>query len=383
MMLAMFALTFGPIGSVLSDGVEFLVGEVFAGWVSSALATAQVAPWVEALLVDGIIAGVGGVLTFLPQIALLFLFLSILEDSGYMARAAFIMDRLLRRFGLSGKAFIPMLMGFGCTVPAVMGARTMENEKDRRMTIMLVPFMSCSARLPVYGLMSAAFFPRYSGLVVFSLYVIGILFAIASGIILKRTMFQGEPAAFLLELPPYRLPTFKNCAMHVWEKVRGFLVKAGTLILAMSVVLWFLQSFGPGFTMVEDASGSFLGLIGGAIAPVLRPLGFGTWQAAVALLSGLIAKEAVVSSMSMFYGFSLGASGAVVASALSGTFQTPVAAYAFLVFVLLYVPCVAAVSTIHKEMASTKWTIRSVLWQVGAAYLGAFLVYQVGSLIVG
>ena len=383
MMLAMFAITFGPIGSFLSDGVEFLVGEVFAGWVAAALTAAQVAPWVESLLVDGVIAGVGGVLTFLPQIALLFLFLSILEDSGYMARAAFIMDRLLRRFGLSGKAFIPMLMGFGCTVPAVMGARTMENEKDRRMTIMLVPFMSCSARLPVYGLMSAAFFPKYSGLVVFSLYVIGILFAIASGLILKKTMFQGEPAAFLLELPPYRLPTFKNCAMHVWEKVRGFLVKAGTLILAMSVVLWFLQSFGPGFTMVEDASGSFLGLIGGAIAPLLRPLGFGTWQAAVALLSGLIAKEAVVSSMSMFYGFSLGASGAVVASALSGTFQTPVAAYAFLVFVLLYVPCVAAVSTIRKEMNSTKWTIRSILWQVCAAYLGAFLVYQIGSLIAG
>ncbi|WP_297717282.1 ferrous iron transport protein B [Intestinimonas sp.] len=383
MMLAMFAITFGPVGSFLSDGVEYLVGEVFAGWVASALTAAQVAPWVESLLVDGVISGVGGVLTFLPQIALLFLFLSILEDSGYMARAAFIMDRLLRRFGLSGKAFIPMLMGFGCTVPAVMGARTMENEKDRRMTIMLVPFMSCSARLPVYGLMSAAFFPRYSGLVVFSLYVIGILFAIVSGVILKKTMFQGEPAAFLLELPPYRLPTFQNCAMHVWEKVRGFLVKAGTLILAMSVVLWFLQSFGPGFAMVEDASDSFLGLVGGFIAPVLRPLGFGTWQAAVALLSGLIAKEAVVSSMSMFYGFSLGASGAVVASALSGTFQTPVAAYAFLVFVLLYVPCVAAVSTIHKEMNSAKWTLRSVLWQIGAAYLGSFLVYQIGSLIVG
>ena len=382
MMLAMFALTFGP-GQALSDGVDVLISGYFAGAVRSVLAAAGTAPWVEALLVDGVIAGVGGVLTFLPQIAILFLFLSFLEDSGYMARAAFIMDRLLRRFGLSGKAFIPMLMGFGCTVPAVMGARTMENEKDRRMTIMLVPFMSCSARLPVYGLMSAAFFPRYSGLVVFSLYVIGILFAIVSGVILKKTMFKGEPAAFVLELPPYRLPTFKNCAMHVWEKVRGFLVKAGTLILAMSVVLWFLQSFGPGFTMVDDAANSFLGIIGGVIAPVLRPLGFGTWQAAVALLSGLIAKEAVVSSMSMFYGFSLGASGAVVASALSGTFQTPLAAYAFLVFVLLYVPCVAAVSTIRKEMDSAKWTIRSILWQLAAAYLGSFLVYQIGSLLLG
>ena len=382
MMLAMFALTFGPIGSFLSDGVEFLVGDLFAGWVGGALTAAGVAPWVHALLVDGVIAGVGGVLTFLPQIALLFLFLSILEDSGYMARAAFIMDRLLRRFGLSGKAFIPMLMGFGCTVPAVMGARTMENEKDRRMTIMLVPFMSCSARLPVYGLLSAAFFPRYSGLVVFSLYLIGICFAIVSGLILKRTLFQGEPAAFLLELPPYRLPTLKNCALHVWEKVRGFLVKAGTLILAMSVVLWFLQSFGPGFVMVADQADSFLGRIGGLLAPLLRPLGFGTWQAAVALLSGLIAKEAVVSSMSMFYGFSLGASGAVVASALSGTFQTPLAAYAFLVFVLLYVPCVAAVSTIRKEMNSAKWTLVSIAWQVGAAYLGALLVYQIGSLFL-
>ena len=383
MMLAMFAITFGPLGSLLSDGVGHLVGEVFAGWLDGVLTATGVAPWVNSLVVEGIIGGVGGVLTFLPQIALLFLFLSLLEDSGYMARAAFIMDRLLRRFGLSGKAFIPMLMGFGCTVPAVMGARTMENEKDRRMTIMLVPFMSCSARLPVYGLMSAAFFPQYSGLVVFSLYVIGLLFAIGSGIILKKTMFQGEPAAFVLELPPYRLPTLKNCLMHVWEKVRGFLVKAGTLILAMSVVLWFLQSFGwnGGLAVVDDAGQSFLGLIGGAIAPLLRPLGFGTWQAAVALLTGLVAKEMVVSSMSLFYGFAVTASGATVAAAMSGTFQTPVAAYAFLVFVLLYVPCVAAVSTIHKEMNSTKWTLRSIAWQIGAAYLGAFLVYQIGSLL--
>ena len=381
MMLGMFALTFGPVGSLLSDGVEHLVG-LLGVWADAGLAAAQVEPWVNSLLVEGVIAGVGGVLTFLPQIALLFLFLSFLEDSGYMARAAFIMDRLLRRFGLSGKAFIPMLMGFGCTVPAVMGARTMESEKDRRMTIMLVPFMSCSARLPVYGLFTAAFFPRYGGLVVFSLYLLGLLFAIGSGLILKKTMFQGEAAAFVMELPPYRLPTLKNCLMHVWERVRGFLVKAGTLILAMSVVLWFLQSFGPGFLMVHDAADSFLGHIGAGLAPLLIPLGFGTWQAAVSLLTGLIAKEAVVSSMSMFYGFQLGASGAAVASALSGSFPTPLAAYSFLVFVLLYVPCVAAVSTIHKEMNSLRWTVRSVVWQLGAAYLGSFLVYQLGSLIL-
>ena len=273
MMLCMFALTFGP-GQMLADGVDALIGGWFAGGVRSLLAAAGTAPWVEALLVDGVIAGVGGVLTFLPQIAILFLFLSFLEDSGYMARAAFIMDRLLRRFGLSGKAFIPMLMGFGCTVPAVMGARTMENEKDRRMTIMLVPFMSCSARLPVYGLLTAAFFPQYGGLVVFSLYLLGLLFAIGSGILLKKLVFQGEPAAFVLELPPYRLPTLKNIALHVWEKVKGFLVKAGTLILAMSVLLWFLQSFGiegGTFGMVSNEEASILGFVGGLLAPLFAP----------------------------------------------------------------------------------------------------------------
>ena len=383
MMLAMFAITFGP-GQILSDGVDTLISGVFAGWVRSVLQATQVAPWVESLLVDGIITGVGGVLTFLPQIAILFLFLSFLEDSGYMARAAFIMDRLLRRFGLSGKAFIPMLMGFGCTVPAVMGARTMENEKDRRMTIMLVPFMSCSARLPVYGLMTAAFFPHCGGVVVFSLYILGLIFAIISGIILKKLVFKGEPAAFVLELPPYRLPTLKNMALHVWEKVRGFLVKAGTLILAMSVLLWFLQSFGwhGGLVMVEDASQSLLGAVGSFIAPVFRPMGFGTWQAAVALLTGLVAKEMVVSSMSLFYGVSVTASGATIAAALSGTFASPAAAYAFLVFVLLYVPCVAAVSTIYREMNSLKWTLASIAWQLCAAFLGSFLAYQVVSLLL-
>lgn len=383
MMLVMFSLTFGPVGSVLSNGVEILVGKWFSGWVDGILTAAGVSTWVNDLLVDGVISGVGGVLTFLPQIALLFLCLSILEDSGYMARAAFIMDRLLRRFGLSGKAFIPMLMGFGCTVPAVMGARTMENEKDRRMTIMLVPFMSCSARLPIYGLISAAFFSQYAGLVVFSLYMIGLLFAICSGIILKKTMFRGEPAAFVLELPPYRLPTLKNCAMHVWEKVRGFLIKAGTLILAMSVLLWFLQSFtwNGGLMMTDNAEGSFLGMIGGFIAPILRPLGFGTWQASVALLTGLVAKEAVVSSMSLFYGFSVRDSGSVVAAALSDTFKTPAAAYAFLVFVLLYVPCLASVATIRKEMNSLNWTLRSIGWQLMCAFLGSFLAYRIGMML--
>ncbi len=383
LMLVMFSLTFGP-GQALSDGVDWFFSDWLATRVDWALTQTGVAPWVNSLLVDGIISGVGGVITFLPQIAILFLFLSFLEDSGYMSRAAFIMDRLLRRFGLSGKAFIPMLMGFGCTVPAIMGARTMENEKDRRMTIMLVPFMSCSARLPVYGLIAAAFFPNYAGVVIFSLYVLGLLCAIVSGILLRKTMFKGEPAAFVLELPPYRLPTARNCLMHVWERVRGFLVKAGTLILAMSIVLWFLQSFGitgQGLQMVDDAGQSILGAIGSFIAPVFAPLGFGAWQAAVALLAGLVAKEAVVSSLCLLYGFSTLDAGSTIAAALSSTFQTPVAAYAFLVFILLYVPCVAAVSTLYREMNSLRWTVRSILWQLCAAWLVSFVVFQVGSLL--
>ena len=294
-MLVMFVITFGPFGSWLQDGVSALI-DLFSGWLEGALSAAGAPDVLISLACDGIISGVGGVLSFLPQIALLFFFLSFLEDSGYMSRAAFIMDRLLRRFGLSGKAFIPMLMGFGCSVPAIMGARTMENEKDRRMTILLVPFMSCSAKLPVYGLLSAAFFGPWAGLVVFGLYVTGMVMGVISGLIFKHTLFAGEPAPFVLELPPYRLPSLGNMMTHVWQKVKGFLVKAGTLILLMSMVLWLLQSFDFSLHMVEDASRSMLGIIGGWIAPVFAPLGFGYWQAAVALLTGLVAKEMVVSS---------------------------------------------------------------------------------------
>ena len=288
------------------------------------------------------------------------------------------MDRLLRRFGLSGKAFIPMLMGFGCTVPAVMGARTMENEKDRRMTILLIPFMSCSAKLPVYGLISAAFFGPWAGLVVFGLYVIGMLVGILSGLFFKKSLFVGEPAPFVLELPPYRLPSLGNMLTHVWQKVKGFLIKAGTLILLMSVILWLLQSFDFSLHMVEDTSQSMLGTLGGLIAPIFAPLGFGHWQAAVALLTGLIAKEMVVSSLSMFYGFSLTAASSQVATAMVGF--TPLSAFSMLVFILLYVPCVAAVSTLFKELNSPKWAWFSIFWQLGCAYVVSLLVYQLGSL---
>lgn len=378
-MLAMFVITFGPFGSLLSD----LVGagiDVLSTWLGTFLEGAGVSHVLVSLVCDGVIAGVGGVLTFLPQIALLFFFLSFLEDSGYMARAAFIMDRLLRRFGLSGKAFIPMLMGFGCSVPAIMGARTMENEKDRRMTILLVPFMSCSARLPVYGLISAAFFGPWAGLVIFGLYVIGMTMGILSGLLFKHTLFAGEPAPFVLELPPYRMPSLGNIMTHVWQKVKGFLVKAGTLILLMSIVLWLLQSFDFSLHMVDNAEGSMLGVLGSVIAPVFAPLGFGHWQAAVALLTGLIAKEMVVSSLSMFYGFPLTATSAQVAAAMLGF--TPLSAFSMLVFVLLYVPCVAAVSVLFKEMNSPKWAWFSIAWQIGCAYLVSLLVYQVGRLFL-
>ena len=378
-MLVMFVITFGPFGSWLSD----LVGlgmDALGVWLETALGAVGVSHVLISLICDGIIGGVGGVLVFLPQIALLFFFLSFLEDSGYMSRAAFIMDRLLRRFGLSGKAFIPMLMGFGCSVPAIMGARTMENEKDRRMTILLVPFMSCSAKLPVYGLISAAFFGPWAGLVVFALYMIGIVTGIASGLFFKHTLFAGEPAPFVLELPPYRLPSLGNMMTHVWQKVRGFLIKAGTLILLMSMVLWLLQSFDFSLHMVEDASASMLGTLGSIIAPIFTPCGFGHWQAAVALLTGLIAKEMVVSSLSMFYGFSLTAASRAVAAAMTGF--TPLSAFSMLVFILLYVPCVAAVSTLFKEMNSPKWAWFSIAWQLGCAYVLSTLVYQVGSLIL-
>lgn len=378
MMLIMFVLTFGTVGTWLGDMMSLGI-DTLSGAVCNALENIGAAPWLISLVTDGIISGVGGVLTFLPQIALLFFCLSLLEDSGYMSRAAFIMDRVLRRFGLSGKAFIPMLMGFGCTVPAVMGARTMENEKDRRMTILLVPFMSCSAKLPVYGLITSAFFGAKAGIIVFSLYVLGMLAAIVSGIIFKHTLFKGDTAAFVLELPPYRMPSVKNTLRHVWERVKGFLVKAGTLIFAMSVVLWFLQSFDLRLNMVESPSDSILGALGGLIAPVFKPLGFGMWQACVALLTGFVAKEAVVSSLSMFYGFSLTATGAAVAAAMTGF--TPLSAFSFLVFTLLYVPCVAAVSTIRREMHSTKWTAFSVFWQLLVAYIASFAVYQIGLLL--
>ncbi len=374
-MFVMFSLTFGPIGTFFSDLVDKLFSGVLAPAVSSFLLSANAPEWTHSLLVDAVIGGIGGILVFLPQIAILFLFLSILEDSGYMARAAFIMDRFLRKLGLSGKSFIPMLMGFGCTTPAVMATRTLENEKDRRLTIILTPFMSCGARLPIYALFAGAFFPQNQGLVVFSMYILGIIVAILAGIILKKTLFKGNQAPFVMELPAYRLPSITTILLHVWEKTKGFLVKAGTIIFAMSVVIWFLQNFSFNLSFISDSESSILASLGKLLAPLFAPLGFGNWQSAVALITGLIAKESVVSTLTVLYS----GLGLPIGEALKTVF-TPACAYGFMVFTLLYTPCISAFATIKREMNSAKWTTFTLIFQIAVAYLFAFVAYRIGLL---
>ena len=375
-MLLMFSLTFGTVGTFLSDLIDMLINDGLSPLITNILDASQAPVWTYKLLIDAILGGVGGILTFLPQIAILFLCLSILEDSGYMARAAFITDRFLRKLGLSGKSFIPMIMGFGCTTPAVMATRTQENVNERRMTIMLIPFMSCGAKLTIYALFAGAFFTAYQGLVVFSMYLIGFIVAILLGLILKKTIFKGNMAPFIMELPPYRLPMPLSVLRNTWEKCKGFIVKAGTIIFAMSIVIWLLQNFSPSLRLVEDSSQSIFGIIGTAIAPIFAPLGFGTWEASVSLLSGLVAKEAVVSTMGVLYG----AASTGLVGAISTAF-TPLSAFTFMVFCLLYVPCISAFVTIKKEMGSLKWALASAMMQIGIAYIVSLIIFQVGSLI--
>lgn len=378
-MALVFFITFGPLGSWMTDGLDHLIGR-FTEWARTGLAGLRASPWAVSLVCDGVIAGVGSIVSFFPQILLLFFFLSILEDSGYMARAAFIMDKLLHKTGLSGRSFVPMLMGFGCSVPGVMAARTLENERDRRMTIMLTPFMSCSAKMPVYALFIAAFFPKHGGLVVFGLYAAGLLVAIGCAMILKRTVLKGGHAPFVMELPPYRMPTLKTLWMHLYERIKDFAVRAGTILLAASIVIWFLQSFDFQMHMLapEEAGNSILAFFGRRIAPLFKPLGFGFWQASVALVTGLVAKEAVLGTLTILYN---PASDAAMYAVLQGVFS-PVAALSFLVFVLLYMPCVAAFSAIRREMNSWKWAIGSMAFQTGVAWLVSFAVYQFGTLFV-
>ncbi|MDE1384212.1 ferrous iron transport protein B [Bacillus paralicheniformis] len=374
-MYLMFMLTFDWLGVPLSDALDGFIGGPLTEWTASALAAMGASPFIEALILDGIIAGVGGVLVFVPQIFILFFFISVLEDSGYMARVAMVMDRLMEAIGLNGKAFIPLIIGFGCNVPGVMAARTVEQPKERLLTIMLMPFMSCSARLPVYALFAGAFFAAHQAFVVLSLYVLGIAAALVLAKFLSSSKLKEEKSFFVIELPPYRLPQARTLWRATWEKGKGFVRKAGTYIFGGSVLIWFLSYTGPGGTGVE-MDDSFLAMIGGVLAPLLMPLGFGTWQAAASLLTGFLAKEVVVASMSIIY--------FVPEAQLQGMMAeqfTPLAAYGFMAFVLLYVPCLATVAVIKKETNSKKWMFLSIVYGLAIAYVIAFLIYQGGRLL--
>lgn len=367
-MAFVFWVSFGSLGAwlqgLMEEGVAWLTE-----FVAGALVSAGVNPVVQSLVIDGIFAGVGSMLSFLPLIVVLFLLLSMLEDSGYMARVAFVMDKVLRRFGLSGRSFVPMLVGFGCSVPAIMATRTLPSEHDRKMTIMLTPFMSCSAKLPVYGLLTAAFFARGSVLAMVSLYVLGVCVAAVVALLLKRTVFRGEPVPFIMELPNYRLPSAKTTVMLAWDKAKDFIQRAFTIIFAASIVVWFLQTFDGQLNVVADQSQSLLAGLGGIIAPVLAPLGFGDWRASTALVTGLLAKESVISTLAVLLGTES-------ASALTGLF-TPLTAYVFLVFTLLYPPCVAAIGAVKNELGP-RWAAAVFVLQCVVAWVVAFAVRTIG-----
>ncbi len=362
-MLLIFYLTFNVIGKFLSDllalGIDSLTGVV-----DRALTAYGLNPVAHSLIIDGIFKGVGGVLSFLPVIVTLFFFLSILEDTGYMARVAFVMDKLLRKIGLSGKSIVPMLIGFGCTVPAVMATRTLSSERDRNMTILLTPFMSCSAKIPIYGFFSAAFFPEHAALVMIGLYLFGILMGVLCALVLDRTAFRGRPVPFVMELPNYRFPSAKSVALLLWEKAKDFLQRAFSVIFLATVAIWFLQSFDARLNVVSADSESLLAMIGQLLAPLFRPLGFADWRCTTALISGFIAKESVVSTLQILLG------GAAVTTLLSTK-----AALSFLVFTLLYTPCVAAIAAIRREVGSAWRAAAICLSQCCVAWLCAFVVY--------
>ena len=381
-MLGIYYIAVTTIGTIATDWVnDTLFAEIIQGNVSDWLMNMQVADWLHGLIVDGIIGGVGAVLGFVPQIMVLFFLISLLEDCGYMARVAFIMDRIFRRFGLSGKSFIPMLIGSGCSVPAVMASRTIENDRDRKMTIMLTPFIPCSAKLPVFALLAGAFFPTQPWAAP-SMYFLGIAMVILSGIILKKTkLFKGDPAPFVMELPQYRIPSLKGLLIHMWDRGKAFIIKAGTIIFVASGTIWFLQSFSWSLQMV-DAQDSILASIGNVIAPIFAPLGFGNWQAAVATVTGFLAKENVVATFGVLFGLGaeLTESDPNLVSTMGDLFNV-VSAYSFMAFTLLAAPCFAAIGAIKREMGSWKWTFIALGYQTGLAYIVALIIYQVGRLI--
>jgi len=370
LMALMFQLTFSWVGQPISDLLSDLLDNSLIPFISELLSNNS--PWFRSLIVDGIVAGVGGILVLLPIILVLSICITLLEDSGYMARVAFMMDKLMRKMGLSGKAFIPMIIGFGCSVPAIMTARTLESEKDRKLTALLVPFMSCNARLPVYTVFAAVFFTNHRGLVVASLYLLGIVVAFLLGILLKNTYFKKDEEPFIIEIPEYKMPKFSSVLNVTADKALEFLKKAGTLIFAMSVVIWVLSNFNLS-GMVEEVNDSILASIGNVIAPIFKPLGFGNWQSAVALLSGLLAKETVLSSMEVIFSGNL-------QTVLTAHFNS-LTAYSFLAFILLYTPCISTVGTMKKEYGG-KLTVFSVFFQFVVAWVVSFLIFNVGSLVI-
>ena len=383
-MYALFSITFGEgplgIGVWLQTIVTDFWDGPFTETIMGAIESMGAADWATGLVGDGILAGVGGVVSFLPQILVLFLLMSFLEDSGYMARVAFVMDRLFRKFGLSGKSFIPLLMGYGCSVPAVMASRTLESEKDRRLTIMITPFMSCGAKLPIYLMFAATLFTQYNQtLIIYSIYMIGIVVAVIGALILSNTLFKGETSNFIMELPQYRIPTLRSVLIHAWEKVKGFAIKAGTIILGSTILIWFLSSFN--FSGMCEMDESILASIGRGIQWIFTPLGFGEWRASVAVVTGWIAKENIVST----FGVLFGAADAVSEAAAEGTAALPglsavftqAAAFSYMAFNLLCMPCFAAVGAIKKEMGSWKWTGITIAFQMITAYIVAFIVYHV------
>ena len=375
-MLAIFYLTFNVIGAFLSDllaaGIDSLTAAVDAGLTAYGLN-----PVVHSLVIDGVFAGVGSVLSFLPIIVVLFFFLSILEDTGYMARVAFVMDQLLRKIGLSGRSIVPMLIGFGCSVPAIMSTRTLASERDRRMTILLTPFMSCSAKIPIYGVFTAAFFPRYAALVMIALYFTGILVGIIAAKLLGATAFRGNPVPFVMELPNYRFPSAKSVWQLCWDKAKDFLTRAFTIIFVATIIVWFLQTFDTRLNLVTDSANSLLATVGTVLAPLFAPLGFGDWRVSTALITGFIAKESVISTL----GILTGAGTDVTVEALGSLFTTVTAA-SFLVFTLLYTPCVAAISAVKRELGSGWKAAGVALSQCAVAWVVSFLVYRAALLLV-
>lgn len=375
-MLLIFWLTFDVIGSALSDLLSLGIDSL-TNIVDKALTAYGLNPIVHSLIIDGIFAGVGSVLSFLPIIVVLFFFLSMLEDSGYMARVAFVMDKLLRKIGLSGRSFVPMLIGFGCSVPAIMATRTLSSERDRRMTIYLTPFMSCSAKLPIYAVFTEAFFSRYKALVMIGLYVGGIIMGVICGLIMNRSLFKGKPVPFVMELPNYRLPSPRSVGMLMWDKAKDFLQKAFTVIFIATIIIWFLQTFDTRLNVVSDSADSILAKIGMIIAPVLKPLGFGDWRVSTALISGFTAKESVVSTLAVLTGSNISSLGEVL-----GSLFTPAAAVSFLAFTLLYTPCVAAIAAARRELGSKRAAFMLIVFQCCVAWLASFAVYNIAGLFV-